>query len=180
MSRLNSRPSRKELQEARARRVAKVNESKCNQEKENLNYERFLKEIERGKYAMERNEADEVLRNLESTGKDRYYRENPWIDNITMWLEYCFDNGITFSTREDELDHIIAFVTNGNNDNNESSDNEFDEFNEFIEYVRMYIGMRNIIKDIQKDVSSINNSIVKLDEMIRSNENIIQKLKCIF
>lgn len=175
MSHLNSRPSRKQLQEARNRRIAKADESKCERKKENLIYELFLEEIKRGKVVMERNEADDAMRNLESTGKDRYYCGKLWFDNITSWLEYCFDHRITFSTWKDELDHLTAIVINGNNDNDESSD----EFAEFIEYAKMHIGMREIIKDIQKDISYIDNHMARLDEMILSNERIIQKLKYI-
>jgi hypothetical protein len=175
MSQLNSRPSRKELQEARNRRIAKAVESKCEREKENLNYEHFLKEIERGKFRIERDDADDALRNLESIGKVRYYRGKPWFDNITLWLEYCFDNGISFSTWEDELDHLTAFVINENNENNDNDESS----DEFAEYVKMYIGMKEIIKDIQKDISYVDNHMAKHDEMIRSNERIIHKLKCI-
>ena len=171
MSRSNSRPSRKQLLEARARRIAEATKSKCNKEKENLIYELFLKEIERGKIVMERNEADDVVRNLESIGKARYYCGKTWFDNITLWLEYCFDYGITFPTREYELDNLTAFVINGNNDNDESNENEFDEF---IEYAKMYIYMQEIIKDIQKDVSSIDNHMARLDEMIRSDKRFVR------
>ena len=136
---------------------------------EELQYYKFLKEIEKEKFIRERFDADDDIKSLNSFGSTKYFKKESWNNHIEIWKEYCFMHIIIFPNCEEELNHLVAFVLSSGCDctccQNISSW-ESDNIEEFIDYAKIYIGMKDILKDIQYNITNMERREKQIDSAI--------------